>query len=553
MSWFCQSIGSSFVTFFSQKLFNKLELVLQSFQSFSQLLTGINKNYEIVFKLIQEISNVNITKLFISNYNFNVLINFYNRIEEIIFEHMPVKKININNDKYDSYLRIVDALGYLKSVLLAQFILNLNEFDEKKIVNKINEINWGKENKIITLGFPQFLHSELLYLNKTIQYEIDIHGKRLSPDWYILSILFLKFSEEFYNAYIQIFKFIAHQLDILNKKNVLKIALEEKWTNLYVCCYLNRILEQTQNLHRLNYQFKIIFENFHSFSKVDSLVWPNYDSNHFENELSKFEVSLTEEVSKLSSIFNINQFPLEYPDYGGKFLHLVGNNILRDIIEKKFFSKNTYSMFQRGSFVMYDKLNTDLRKYDKVNEIQMFNYIVSPIVDLIALSGLVFILSEFLNKNEYKKVIKECWDNYLLDNFEQKIINISEFIQLHKSIFMGFKIPHRNIHRFNWHENIFKFFLKELEITECIDFNRDEFGFLKEKKINHKSDLIRLLVSKYINNGTNVNDGINVFIVFYLKDKFKSLNLQSKDLIDLDDIEDIISEPDELNLKRKDE
>lgn len=484
-----------------------------------------NNNYEIAERVIQGVTRL--TKLFAINYNFQLLMDFCQKVEITIFNNAPKENKFKSSSKFDSYLRVVDGLGYLKSKILIEFFTALEELNQQKIEKMIQDIPWGNETRLFDLGFPIFAHETLLHLNKTIQHEITIHGKKISPDWYVSNLLFLKYAEGFFRTYKEIFNFVANQMEFLNKSELLKNSSTDKWANLYVCCYLDRILEHNQKLQLVNRQFKVIFEMFRTFSKVDGLTWPDYKADHYAGEISRLSTSLTAAISKSGAVFNIYKFSSEYPDYGGKFLHFVGNNILQHLIQNQSFDKNTYSTFHAGSLLMFDKLRDDLSQVDNLPVNNQLQFMVAPIIDLVTLSGLIIIFSKFLKKDEYEQVVRACWDNYLKDDSKQKIEKLSAILRYPEITLMS--LPHRHAQRFNWHRDAFEHLTRQLEVKEEWYIPKGAMGYQQRHIVNHESAMIRYLVAH--RNGhlgsLGKDEGFEVFIDFYLIPKAQALNIQN--------------------------
>lgn len=509
-----------------------------------------NKNYEIAEQALLGVTSL--AKLFALNYNFQLLIEFCQKIEAISFENAPKDDQSKNSVKYDAYLRIIDGLGYLKSTLLIQFFTSLEEINQQKIEQMIKDIPWDNETKLFDIGFPIFTHEMLLHLNKTVRHEITVQGERISTDWYISNLLFLKYAEGFYRTYKEVFNFTTKQVDFLNRSNLLKRSSTDKWANLYVCCYLDRILEHCQKLHLVNRQFKVVFEMFRTFSKIDGFTWPDYKSDNYDSELSKFETSLTAAISKSGAVFNIYQFPSAYPDYGGKFLHFVGNKILQHLIDTQSFDKNTYAMFHVGSLVMFDKLRTDLSQVDNMPVNNQLHFMVAPIIDLVTLSGLIILFARFLKEDEYENIVRECWDNYLKDDSEQKLKKLSAILQYPESTFVS--LPHRHAQRFNWHRDAFQYLTDKLEVKEeWYVPGGGARAYQQRHIVNHESALVCYLVAQRSGHlGGMKDEGLDVFIDFYLISKMKALGIQEmKFTRDQGDLAERVSR-EETRLKNKD-
>ena len=153
-------------------------------------------------------------------------------------------------------------MGCLKSNILIEFYKSLESIKSSSIENIFAKLPWGNKDKLFENNLPVFTHEILLFLNKTIQYEILTQGRRISPNWYISNLLFSKYAEGYTKTFKSLFNFTTKQLDSLNKSKLFKNSRTDKWANLYVCCYLDRILEHSQKLNLIVPSFESTYNVF---------------------------------------------------------------------------------------------------------------------------------------------------------------------------------------------------------------------------------------------------------------------------------------------------
>lgn len=484
----------------------------------------LNGSYEIAGRAISTLSSL--TNLFATNHNSNLLMDFCRKVENIIFNNAPLENKFNNSAYYDSFLRIVDALGYLKSNILIEFFKFLDDLDVDSVDQTIEKLPWEKENNLFEHGIlPIFTQETCLFLSKTIQYEVSTQGKRISPHWYVSNLLFLKYADGLFLHYKEIFSFTKEQLDLLNQSKMFKDSLTDKWANLYACCYLDRVLEHYQKLNLIIERFHSVYTKLQSFSKIESLTWPDYNPDVYSNDFSKLGISITNVISKSGALFNIYKFSSEYPDYGGKFLHFTANNILYHLVDKQVFDKDTFYKFHVSSLVMFEKIGSDLQQIENLSVSNRLHFMVAPIIDLVALSGLFILFAKFLKNYEYEKTVTDCWDNYLSKDAEQKIKKLSAILQYPETTFMS--LPHRYTQRFNWHRDAFKYLTENLEIEDRWYTPRGAIGSQERHIVKHDSAMVRYLVAKRCSRlGGTKDEGLDIFIDYYLVPKADTLSIQ---------------------------
>ena len=479
------------------------------------------KNYDVAYRALSMMTKLG--KQLVKSHDLKIIIDFFAKTEALILENAP-KEAEIENSSQDYYLQLIDCLGYSKSELLIAFLQRLEDLSDKKIKKLIDIIPWGFDNKIFQVGLPSFTHELLLRLNKTITYEISIYGKRITPDWYLYNVFFLKYAEQVHVENKEISDFIFHQVDSLKKSSTYTFSEKDKWANLFVCCYLDRMLEHYDKLELVYNRFEKTYDALVAYSKMADLSWPEYNHEQINKNLKDFRDSLSELLSKAGTFFNLYKFSSEYPDYGGKFLHFVGNDILGQLINNQNLDENTFKHFFIGSLVMFDKLGDDLKKIDNFPVENQLHLMIAPMIDLVTMSGLILLMSKFNDKSALEEIVVKYWNNYFKDDAENKLKKISAILSFPESNAL-MSLPHRHSRRFNWERDLYDYLMNNVESKK--EWSRSG-GFLGHDYhvVTHPSALIRYLVAKKLEYMHSENDGLQVFVDYYLLPKTKAIGIE---------------------------
>ena len=139
--------------------------------------------------------------------------------------------------------------------------------------------------------------------------------------------------------------------------------------------------------------------------------------------------------------------------------------------------------------------------------------LAAPLLDLIDISGYVYLLSDYHDVPLLKDPIVKQWDTYLSEGAEnQRLQLLATAVVLTEE--STFEIAHRGTLRSSWKLNIQRL-LRDVQCEEILDPYRRTIPI-------HKSPLVRVFV-KHLD--SLFYDGIDIFIAKYIRQREDGENL----------------------------
>lgn len=431
------------------------------------------------------------------------------KLQKIVVEVIKERKLDKNELEI---LGIFDSIMNMPIVILVTFYQNIDRYSYKNISDKLNNYNYQ---------FDSYILPELEMLMKKLSYEYEIEGKIISPHWYQLEIIMLSVSKRFINnihlivsILERIYQSTYRELDDIKDSYFKALILAKEWE------YLNKI----------NYQFyKIedILKEYKSKQKISTLNWKTIELNVIKGELKERQEKLLVNMSKNTLL--AKEKTDEYPDFAGQFLHIMGEQLVDALCSNNndIFTK-VFPLYFMASLIKSEKLKPSSNNQDWVIEHEL-RVAITPVIDLIDISGYAKLLSKYYNNEIYWETVKNTWNSY----FENHTIEPKYFAFVIATYTSWIGISHRSVNRIGWKQKIEGLFekLSSKEFYRTVD-GIDIFSPIII--IEHKNPLVRIF-AKRGNFNHNFNDGIDIFITYFfrkLKDS-KKLNFGRRDNKDL--------------------
>jgi len=213
--------------------------------------------------------------------------------------------------------------------------------------------------------------------------------------------------------------------------------------------------------------------------------------------------------SLTGSYLCFNELHINLPDYPGKFLDTLGNELFSDLLNCNRQFLDLFPFYMNGSLLKYNLLISDTRP-DPQNPHQIVNN-ADPILDLMELSGFSLLFSEFHKDCKIWKSVRKIWDEFLYGDEGEatfgelsKITVLRSIIKLKKEILAN---TQREILRNRWRQEAEEFICSKVEMERI---NRGGLG-VGPLQPQHPKPLVRIFAIRHSSIG-----GINIFSDFYL-------------------------------------
>ena len=367
-----------------------------------------------------ETSNINIIINYIAYYNTLIKMWIYYGNIELIYQ-------NIRDITYKVYNYIVKRNVYTKndydllqsiSVLYINFILECKEYAENISLNRLNKFE-KKHYKYNTKNFLEFndkvLNSEDFYrVFKSIENEIKIEKKKITPNWYI--------KQRASNLYMKEFNNILKQIE-----NVYNLNLEME----------NKLFEQGQ------YEFSNIFIiNENEMNNKIEFIKSMLTLKNNELKGSYVEKSYKFEKSNLENFYNvIEQKHKEIPNLWIKSATAWGiqkthtkkekdvfgfcyNNLIeygfKTIINFDFDEFSRYYKEIFGLSVLSETvIHEDIEKDNNISDNYKFQFQMSGLYSMFELSGYAILVGEILKDKSWLETIRTVTKDFF-DKLEEE-------------------------------------------------------------------------------------------------------------------------------------
>ena len=206
--------------------------------------------------------------------------------------------------------------------------------------------------------------------------------------------------------------------------------------------------------------------------------------------------------------------PQSYPDFAGQFLHTVGEALLIAMCENDCEIVETlFDRYFSGSLLQFDKLRSEEWGTDWQN-LNNLKIAAAPLLDLMDISGYMYLLSDYHDDHLLKEPIVKAWDKYFNEEQEnQRLQSLAAAVSLSES---GFEIEHRGINRTRWKQMVERL-LRNVERQEIPPHpNRITIDLEPDTVPVHESALVRVFARDL---DFLFYDGIDIFLAKYIRQR----------------------------------
>ncbi len=429
-------------------------------------------------------------------------LNYFMKIAESI---QRIEKIDIyliekmeEESELNQKIGYADIVGFCFIEIFLKFVEGLSSVEPFTIKQKLSKINLRDKTSLYSCDFPCFLLKHLETIQERIQYEIGIEGKIITPNWYLSMLLINEVNSQ-----------IQKLLDGFQKQLDDLIFLYEKLQSN------DKYIEATTLLLRL-FEFTNKYD-FH-LTKLrkkwdDGLNQENHKEERLYRDIWELSLQKSNSVQEILYRKYAESIPVlskikkreDLPDYLGRAVHVIGQRCFASIINQKYVEfDHLYKFYFIGVFSEEDYLKNILA--DR-NSYQLFAYSIAPIIELIELSGYVYLLSALYQDTHIRETAVRIWDKFIHENEKDSLEYLSSIIRYEKS---NFSLTDRSGIRSTWKLAVQKL-LREIPTKESTN---SPLPFLS-MEVDHPSELVRAIAGDP-NSLMLFYDGVDIFTVEYL-------------------------------------
>ena len=373
-------------------------------------------------------------------------------------------------------------------------------------VQRIRKINWKSQKSIYRVGFAGHVLKQLEWLRPRLEFEERVEGHIISPSWYLQELIVQTEAE---NLFATMNCFHSEACKLYEHWIKAATSSQHPWLAAVMMSkeseYWNKLDHRTNSLNQL-------WSNLNSDRRLEGLSWPTLDVDDLTRKKKRRQTELLKLMSDQSILFSLIPRPKSHPDFGGQFLHTVGEALLTAMCENDCSTvKVLFKGYLVGSLLQFERLRPKEAKLDWRTEIDM-KIAVAPLLDLMDISGYVYLFSDYHDAPYLKEIVAKEWDEYLdKDSPKQRLQILAVAVSLTES---AFELAHRSIVRTGWKQTVERR-VKDVERREAPRDGSHLFVDF-EPVVMHKSPLVRIFARKHL---PSSHDGIDIFLEKYVRQR----------------------------------
>jgi hypothetical protein len=378
-------------------------------------------------------------------------------------------------------LGAIDLTCLLPIKSLIVFVDSIGRINFKNIQNSLSRLKWERADSIYTLKLPVSVLERLELIQKSLDFEKNAEGRRISPAWYYTQLVIQTLGLALKT---QIEALLVFGTDFYLVKS--KELLQSK-KNLQAVIVISRGLEFYNKAFRHFEKIEAFTRELDSVHETEKLLWPIWNWPETYQSMQTTWDALVESLAHCIPELSKPEWNQDFPDYFGEAVHIIGEECFNALLNNKSdLFAHIFPTYFFGALITLDKLRAQTIGW--LNAEVAF---IAPIIDLVELSGYAKLFAE-LHQNPFLwQTCKSQWGKYLQPSNRRERLEWLGAISSYNSSLFG--ITSRSIIRTNW-EVQFSAKLRALPRHHpSIRSNRHELGFMDEMFMDHPSLLIRTI------------------------------------------------------------
>ena len=398
---------------------------------------------------------------------------------------------------------IVERLASLPIATAIAYRRAMEQFSAEDNSSELSRVNWDDSRSIYRGAFPSYCLPRLEWFEPRLSFEKAIEGHSVSPLWYQSELLLQVEAEQFVDNAGALVSVAAAQY----RKWIAKTAaVKRPWLSAAI------ISREWKYWHNTTGLIPLLGDKWESMSlgrRIEGLPWPDCDIDNLKSESRLRRNELLKQMSQEHILLALLKRPDGFPDYAGQFLHTSGEAAFDALLNNEVdLLKGIFGAYLLGCVLTFENLRPKTAATDWRAQ-QALKIAAAPLLDAMDISGYARLLADYHGNEELWRTISDAWDGYL--DQEHAKARVQLFAAAVGLTEMPFELPHRSLLRTSWHQWI------EHKLADVPRRRLSSRGWIgSDTIIDHPSPLIRIFARDPF--GT-FHDGIDVFIVYYLRTK----------------------------------
>ena len=316
---------------------------------------------------------------------------------------------------------------------------------------------------------------------------------KLRSLWYIQERLALKNAEHVRGALTAVVDdFCDHFRDLLQ----LAGGAQGGWL---AAVFISR---EQEYLKKLNGAWRELFRQWADVGRPQRLAGlPIINQDAFVAKKDKEELEVLQCMAEASVALGRLERPKDYPDFGGQFLHSVGEAILSAAAANE--PRMIGALFERylaASVLQFERLRPENDEAGWRQE-RAAKLAVAPLLDAMDLAGYVILFAERYDNAPLSEPVRVAWDGYV--HQQRGVLDtMAAAVRLTES---AFELAHRSIVRAGWNQMV------------AATFKGAGYDMAPSRgggpRVRHPSAVVRAFEGR----GFSGYDGVDVFVAQYVR------------------------------------
>ena len=475
-----------------------------------------NKRYDIVNELLGHLDNY-VKWLAMEHevkFAFSLIRDVFSHCENLLF----VQEDNVVAEEPLEHMGICEQLAIMPIDILVAYTrpiesFGIESFGKEAIFQRLRRITWKSEKSIYCVKFKVHTLKQLEELRPKLEAEEKIEGRVISSPWYLQELIAKVEAENLSTAMICFHNEV---------RNLYNHWIEMARVSKHPWLMAAMISREWEYWHKLDLHIKTLdqlWDDLSSDRRIERIPWPSLDTDALTERRELRKKELLKHMSAENVLLSLISRPETYPDFAGQFLHTVGEALLTAMCENDCDTVETlFESYLYGSLLQLEQLKPKEVTLDWQNQIDL-KIAFAPLLDLMELSGYVYLLSDYHDTQKLKQPILKAWNKYLDQDSPQRLQFLAEIVSLSESVF---GTTPRDLSRTRW-KPIIRQHLADIE-RRAFEDPHSRFAHSQLDPvivIMHDSPLVRIFASPDF----QFHDGIDIFIAKYVRSRQDGQNL----------------------------
>ncbi|WP_422932166.1 hypothetical protein [Singulisphaera sp. PoT] len=340
-------------------------------------------------------------------------------------------------------IALADMLGTISIAAILGIGRWASSFDMTRFSETVGKIDWTNSRSAYRSGLPYGALENLEYLQKRLAFEVDVEGRRITPNWYVEEIILLGIMNKLEPCVNSIVKaldeYVLTNVDWLMESKRYRAATALALRGLE---YVDKL---TVHLGPVKRRVGDITHR----AKVSGLKWPEFNFEEYFKAIQNSRKSIFQRLAKALPLHDSVPADSLLPDlFGTSYGYLLEEAFLAVVEDDEALFDELFPIVLVSGLGAYDKLQDKVAGW---NAESAFAVRADVLIDLLEIGSYAKFMSEYKNNSKIWDSCVKTWDVYLskYPNPGEVISFFAKIVEVRKR---QFQISPRQTLRMHWEQ-----------------------------------------------------------------------------------------------------